>query len=239
MEAFLKEWKEASGNVLDSFPSPSVACQTTEDTYRTQDQVRALGNAVLPVHLAAAGAQQMLPALKKTGSTDIGGHWLLELQNAELSWCHTYGHHAIVWNFYDLDNHLDSKEFQYLMMSMVGELDAPVRTLPTAATPSHIATCLPYQKFVAYIVDLTHVLEMLFPLTADERGKKLTRRAIKLAFKAYYESSWMRDVHEDIGQFDSRLGVQDLILEIGRCGDQSAFVRWSSTGASLRETQEE
>ncbi|KAI6041535.1 hypothetical protein EDC04DRAFT_3089113 [Pisolithus marmoratus] len=76
---------------------------------------------------------------------DIGGHWLLELQNAELSWCHTYGYCAIVWNFYDLDNHLDSKEFQYLMTSMVGELDAPVRTLPTAATPSHVVTCLSSQ----------------------------------------------------------------------------------------------
>ncbi|KIO12196.1 hypothetical protein M404DRAFT_994159 [Pisolithus tinctorius Marx 270] len=37
-------------------------------------------------------------------------------------------------------------------------------------------------KFMAYIVDLTHVLEILFSLTAGIRAKKLTRMAVKMAF---------------------------------------------------------
>ncbi|KAI6138165.1 hypothetical protein BKA82DRAFT_1008482 [Pisolithus tinctorius] len=37
-------------------------------------------------------------------------------------------------------------------------------------------------KFMAYLVDLTHVLEILFSLTAGMRAKKLTRTAIKMAF---------------------------------------------------------
>ncbi|KAI6008048.1 hypothetical protein EDC04DRAFT_917452 [Pisolithus marmoratus] len=216
------------------------------------------GNTVSPVHLAAAGAQRMLPTLKIELSIEVGKqrYWRAlassaNFQNYKMLNCLGVIHTDIVlvWNFYDLDNHLDSKEFRNLMTSMVGELDAPVRTatdssdpLPRSDTftmnPVPLLTLAPvalpflaclilvtwayetyqrlqkvHQKFMAYIVDLTHVLEILFLLTADARGKKLTRRAIKLAFKAYYESSWMRNVHEDIGQFDGRLGVQDLILE--------------------------
>ncbi|KIO03056.1 hypothetical protein M404DRAFT_631748 [Pisolithus tinctorius Marx 270] len=70
-----------------------------------------------------------------------------------------------------------------------------------------------HQKFMAYIVDLTHILEILFALTGDKKGKKLTRRAIKLAFTAYYESSWMRNVHASIRQFKHTITDHDIILE--------------------------
>ncbi|KAG6334309.1 hypothetical protein ID866_4774 [Astraeus odoratus] len=72
------------------------------------------------------------------------------------------------------------------------------------------------QKFMAYIVDLTHVLEILFELTADNSEKKLTRRSIKVAYKAYLQSSLKRAVHSDVRDFHgigAIIGGRDLILE--------------------------
>ncbi|KAI6008036.1 hypothetical protein EDC04DRAFT_2907339 [Pisolithus marmoratus] len=68
-------------------------------------------------------------------------------------------------------------------------------------------------KFMAYIVDLTHVLEILFSLTAAMREKKLTRTAIKLAYKAYYGSEWMAHTHTDIKSFECRSTDRAAVLE--------------------------
>ncbi|KAI6007079.1 hypothetical protein EDD15DRAFT_2358171 [Pisolithus albus] len=70
-----------------------------------------------------------------------------------------------------------------------------------------------HPKFMAYIVDLTHVLNILFALKGNEGGKKLTRREIKLAFNAYYASSWMEEVHESIRQFRRTIMDRDEIIE--------------------------
>ncbi|KAI6039755.1 hypothetical protein EDC04DRAFT_3090109 [Pisolithus marmoratus] len=70
-----------------------------------------------------------------------------------------------------------------------------------------------HQKFMAYIVDLTHVLEILFALTDSKKEKKLTRTAIKLAFNAYFDSLWMGNVHESITQFKHTIKDRDEILE--------------------------
>ncbi|KAI5983126.1 hypothetical protein EDD15DRAFT_2318369 [Pisolithus albus] len=215
------------------------------------------GDTVLAVHLAAAGAQRMLPTLKIELSMEVGKqrYWRAlasstEFRNYTMLNCLGVIHTDIVlvWNFYDPDDHLNSKEFRSLMMSMVGELDAPSGS-PADRTPvprndtfasnsvpllTLVPVTLPFvaciilvtwayetyqrlqkvhQKFMAYIVDLTHVLEILFLLTADARGKKLTRRAIKLAFRTYYDSLWMRNVHTEIRRFENRVGAQDLVLE--------------------------
>ncbi|KAI6033378.1 hypothetical protein EDC04DRAFT_3142261 [Pisolithus marmoratus] len=70
-----------------------------------------------------------------------------------------------------------------------------------------------HQKFMAYIVNLTHVLEILFALKGNDKGMKLTRRAVKLAFTAYFESSWMGNVHESIRQFKYKITDHDVIVE--------------------------
>ncbi|KAI6008044.1 hypothetical protein EDC04DRAFT_2907345 [Pisolithus marmoratus] len=67
--------------------------------------------------------------------------------------------------------------------------------------------------FMAYIVDLTNVLEILFSLTAGIRAKKLTRTAINLAYKAYYASEWMTHTHTDIMSFECRSMDRDAVLE--------------------------
>ncbi|KAI6043672.1 hypothetical protein EDC04DRAFT_635671 [Pisolithus marmoratus] len=69
------------------------------------------------------------------------------------------------------------------------------------------------RQFMAYIVDFTHVLEILFSLTADMRAKKLTRTAIKLAYKVYYRSEWMAYAHTDIRSFQCSSTARDVVLE--------------------------
>ncbi|KAI6146383.1 hypothetical protein BKA82DRAFT_4514950 [Pisolithus tinctorius] len=68
-------------------------------------------------------------------------------------------------------------------------------------------------KFIAYIVDLTHVLEILFSLTADMRAEKLTRTAIKVAYNAYLESEWMTHTHTDIRHFQCPTTARDAVLD--------------------------
>ncbi|KAI6046612.1 hypothetical protein EDC04DRAFT_2887878 [Pisolithus marmoratus] len=70
-----------------------------------------------------------------------------------------------------------------------------------------------HQRFMAYIVDLIHVLEILFTLTANDSQKKLTRRAIKIAFRAYYDSDMMRNAHAQIKDFDYKMPGRDAVLE--------------------------
>ncbi|KIK16779.1 hypothetical protein PISMIDRAFT_250937 [Pisolithus microcarpus 441] len=85
-----------------------------------------------------------------------------------------------------------------------------------------------HPKFMAYIVDLTHVLNILFALKGNEGGKSLTRREIKLAFNAYYASSWMEEVHESIRQFRHTITDRDEIIakieELVLASDREAHV---------------
>ncbi|KAI6042240.1 hypothetical protein EDC04DRAFT_2892157 [Pisolithus marmoratus] len=67
-------------------------------------------------------------------------------------------------------------------------------------------------RFMAYIVDLTHVLEILFALTAGIRAKPLTRTAIKHAYKVYFESEWMTHTHTDIRYFRRPTTARDEVL---------------------------
>ncbi|KAI6146085.1 hypothetical protein EDD17DRAFT_103672 [Pisolithus thermaeus] len=69
------------------------------------------------------------------------------------------------------------------------------------------------KMFMAYIVDLTHVLEILFSLTARMMAKQLTRTAIKLAYKAYYHSEWMTFIHTDIRYFQCSSTARDEVLQ--------------------------
>ncbi|KAI6008040.1 hypothetical protein EDC04DRAFT_2907343 [Pisolithus marmoratus] len=147
-----------------------------------------------------------------------------------------------VWNFYDPFLYLYSKEFRNFMMNMVEKVDAPAESNPplprndtfseggTPRGPVNLplnafvalgewvnATYQPMQsvhtKFMAYIVDLTNVLGILFSLMASIRAKKLTRTAIKLTCMAYYESEWMTDTHMEIRHFEGSNTTRDAILE--------------------------
>ncbi|KAI6146372.1 hypothetical protein BKA82DRAFT_750493 [Pisolithus tinctorius] len=147
-----------------------------------------------------------------------------------------------VWNFYDPCQYLNSEEFRKVMMNMVERADPPaspsrIDTDTLAGGVPLIALApvmLPlnafftlgkwvfaaYQglqgvptKFMAYIVDLTHVLEILFALTAEMRAKKLTRTAIKIAYKAYLESEWMTHTHTDIRYFRCSAKDRDDVLD--------------------------
>ncbi|KIK19422.1 hypothetical protein PISMIDRAFT_13693 [Pisolithus microcarpus 441] len=70
-----------------------------------------------------------------------------------------------------------------------------------------------HQRFMAYIVDLIHVLEILFTLTPNDSEKKLTRRAIKLAFNAYHDSEMRRNTHVQVKNFDCKGPGRDVVFE--------------------------
>ena len=68
------------------------------------------------------------------------------------------------------------------------------------------------QILIAFIVDQTHIMEMLFILTARDHNK-LTRRAIKLAYSTYYQSDVMKQVHARIQAYRNLEG-RDAALEM-------------------------
>ncbi|KAI9570997.1 hypothetical protein HD554DRAFT_2077105 [Boletus coccyginus] len=68
------------------------------------------------------------------------------------------------------------------------------------------------QIFMAFIVDLTHIMELLFILTSRDHNK-LTRRAIKLAYSIYYDSDLRKQVHADIEAYRDFEG-RDAALEM-------------------------
>ncbi|KAI6100691.1 hypothetical protein EDD16DRAFT_1717210 [Pisolithus croceorrhizus] len=70
-----------------------------------------------------------------------------------------------------------------------------------------------HHKFMAYIVDLVHILEILFSLTANSNEKKLTRGAVSAAFNAYYDSEMRRSVHQRINRFDFKIPGRDTVLD--------------------------
>ena len=69
---------------------------------------------------------------------------------------------------------------------------------------------------MAYIVDLVHVLEILFTITASVNEKNLTRRAIKRAFTLYHGSQMKTTAHSRIRGFNfstTQIPGRDIILE--------------------------
>ncbi|KAI5991359.1 hypothetical protein EDC04DRAFT_1343964 [Pisolithus marmoratus] len=70
-----------------------------------------------------------------------------------------------------------------------------------------------HHKFMAYIVDLVHILDILFALTANNSEKELTRGAISSAFNTYYESEMRRSTHEQIKSSDYKIPNRDAVLE--------------------------
>ncbi|OAX33210.1 hypothetical protein K503DRAFT_749010 [Rhizopogon vinicolor AM-OR11-026] len=62
------------------------------------------------------------------------------------------------------------------------------------------------QLFIAYIVDLTLILQALY-LLSDNR--ELSRRAIKLAVVSYLDSTMVTDVHNGIQKYDGHLPLSE------------------------------
>ncbi|KAI6127408.1 hypothetical protein EDD16DRAFT_1473345 [Pisolithus croceorrhizus] len=68
------------------------------------------------------------------------------------------------------------------------------------------------QRFIAFIVDLTHVMETLFIITAG-RHERVGSRAIKLAYNAYNNSAVKAWVHNQIESYRELEG-RDAALEM-------------------------
>ncbi|KAI6033382.1 hypothetical protein EDC04DRAFT_3064896 [Pisolithus marmoratus] len=211
--------------------------ELTELTYeRVSESFISQPIMVSAVLFAAAEAQRMVPRVKIEASINVAKqrYWRA-LASSPNFWgftilnCLHVIHTDIVeaWNFYDPCGYLNSEIFRDLMIAMVGNMDGLTESSQGSTQLTRSDAFLGqrvHQKFMAYVVDLTHVLEILFTLKGNERGKRLTRKAIKLAFTAYFESSWMRNVHESIMQFKHTIKdrdavinkIEDLVLASGR-----------------------
>ncbi|KAI6101724.1 hypothetical protein EDD16DRAFT_1523171 [Pisolithus croceorrhizus] len=182
------------------------------------------GNQVSPVPLAAAGAQRMLPTLKVDLSIDVGKqrYWRALGSSANfrghtIQDCLGVIHTDIVtvWNFYDPCEvsvgasgsgpycdvltplqYLNSEELRKMMMHMVERVDAAAESNPLVPRSETLAGGL-----------ANHTSD------SGMRAKKLTRTAIKLAYKAYYQSEWMRNSHTDIRFFQCSSTARDEVLQ--------------------------
>jgi len=65
---------------------------------------------------------------------------------------------------------------------------------------------------MTFIVDLTHIMELLFILTSRDYNK-LTRRAIKLAYITYFDSDTKKQAHGKIQTYRD-LDGRDAALEM-------------------------
>ncbi|KAL4077780.1 hypothetical protein J3A83DRAFT_1663014 [Scleroderma citrinum] len=71
------------------------------------------------------------------------------------------------------------------------------------------------RRFIAYITDLTHVLDILFTMTASRSEKNLTIKVIKVAIVAYQTSQRRRDVHNKVnGLLIKLIGGCDVTAEM-------------------------
>lgn len=66
------------------------------------------------------------------------------------------------------------------------------------------------QRFIAYIVDLTHIMNILFNLTESE--KPLTQQSIKIAVTTYSDSPLRRGVHCAVREFHGALKSGQTLL---------------------------
>ncbi|KAG1722913.1 hypothetical protein EDB19DRAFT_1954343 [Suillus lakei] len=127
-----------------------------------------------------------------------------------------------VWNFRDPHGFLYSKEFRTTMvvgLSTVGAIAGIVAVLAGPAAPivvpivaSVVIAKWAYdvyqlsgvvvQRFIAYIVDLTLVLQTLY-LVSD--SQELSRRVIKLAVASYHASPTSGEVHHQIQEYGRKL----------------------------------
>ncbi|KAI5984716.1 hypothetical protein EDD15DRAFT_2479444 [Pisolithus albus] len=82
-----------------------------------------------------------------------------------------------------------------------------VPAVATASTPS-----LVQERFIAFMVDLTHIMETLFNVSGG-RCEWVGRRAIKLAYKAYDNSAVKAWAHSQIESY-CELEGQDAALEM-------------------------
>ncbi|KAI6142035.1 hypothetical protein EDD17DRAFT_1515937 [Pisolithus thermaeus] len=77
------------------------------------------------------------------------------------------------------------------------------------------------QRFIAFIVDLTHIMETLFIIT-EGRHERVGRRAIKLAYNAYNDSevkAWAHAQIESYRELDGRDAALEMIERLIKPAD--------------------
>jgi len=112
-----------------------------------------------------------------------------------------------VWSLDDPRRHLRSREFKGMITLLVDDLSQNIASdsrTSGSVGKMIMSTLLVYQnshealrRFMAYLVDLTLVMQNIFWLISIRRVP-VSRRIVMLGFKAYKESIVMSDIHEEI-----------------------------------------
>ncbi|KAG2033927.1 hypothetical protein BDR03DRAFT_966493, partial [Suillus americanus] len=119
-------------------------------------------------------------------------------------------------NFNDPHGYLYSDDFRELVVNMVDVLELGPTTNLDGTVRAVIAkwvhdvyqlSGVMFQRFIAYIIDLTLVLQTLY-LVSD--SQELSRRAIKLTVASYYTSPSSREVHNRIQGYGRKLTLLEL-----------------------------
>ena len=97
------------------------------------------------------------------------------------------------------------------------------------------------QIFMAFIVDLTHIMELLFILTSRADYNRLTRRAIKLAYSTYYDSGTRKRAHakiqtyRDVDGRDAALEMIESLIEPERSGGSDTTDCYAKVGELVQD----
>ena len=113
------------------------------------------------------------------------------------------------------------------------------------------------RKFMAYIIDLTYIIYILFMLTLGENGlyreqPAITRRLIKATYLEYYESTLKAHVHSKIREYDDSKGpiarvrrenafelIEKLLDELLEAGKSSGTQAIDNVGKALPQDDDE
>jgi len=78
---------------------------------------------------------------------------------------------------------------------------------------------------MAYIVDLTHVLDILFTLTAGKGEQALTPQIMQCAIELYRESSRSTYVHEKIKKFPVSVFSNGSVISEVECLVRERYIQ--------------
>ncbi|EDQ99134.1 uncharacterized protein LACBIDRAFT_296017 [Laccaria bicolor S238N-H82] len=165
------------------------------------------------VALVSAIAQRVNPAVKIDAVIAVGKkrYWMDLAASAKflgntIEECQRVLHTDIVqvWNIQDDCGYLESKELKKLMIELVGNQNDQL----SDSTKWIFNVALMLQHLMAYIVDFTIIMQVIFGLVVNAR-LRLSRRLIKLVFTAYNISEERSKVHKEVKEHVKLAGCFD------------------------------
>ncbi|KAG6330147.1 hypothetical protein ID866_8942 [Astraeus odoratus] len=238
MEEFLGQKRSILGdkiNVLWLVAKRRYQARLKELIQLTSDMVSG-DNKSSAVSMVFVTAQRVNPMLKISESANVGRqkYWGAVLSGDRFSGqkiidCLRVIHTDIVkvWNFWDPNELLQNKDFRESILDLVDLVERDRQNDTSAGDKAGVIAAMrrwrepnwargrkEYRKFMAYIVDLTHIMDILFTLLDGGDGQEITLSIVRVAIGAYRDSNRIRDVHAEVYAFtctSAAISANDLI----------------------------